>query len=240
MKLFFSPASPFVRKVMVVAHEVGLADRIERLTSKAHPVDRDPAIREHNPLGQVPTLVTDDGVALYDSRVICEYLDALGDGGLFGTGQDRWQALTLQALADGLMAAAVLIRYEAAVRPEALRWSDWTSGQMGKVTDALGAFEASLPGTGGRTDIGTIAAGCALGYLDFRFADLNWRRAQPRGSGLVRGGERTSRHDGDGSARVSRVGPCRYDWRNAHAAVRQSRPPRAATSAAIAASPSPR
>ncbi len=179
MKLYFSPASPFARKVMAVAHEVGLADRIEIETTGAHPVNRSDLIRAENPLGQIPTLVTDDGTALYDSRVICEYLDATGGGHLFGTGPSRWRALTDQALADGLMGAAILCRYEATVRPEPQRWTDWTAGQMGKITDALDRFERMLPEAGARVDIGTIAIACALGYLDFRFADLDWRQGRP-------------------------------------------------------------
>lgn len=179
MKLFHSPSSPFARKVMVVAHEAGWADRIERVTGGAHPVDRNAAIRAENPLGQIPTLVLDDGTALFDSRVICEYLDARGGTGLFGVGEARWPILARQALADGLLGAALLVRYEATVRPEPQRWSGWVGGQMGKVEDALDRFEATLPALGGAVDIGTIAAGCALGYLDFRFPEFDWRGARP-------------------------------------------------------------
>lgn len=111
MKLFYSPTSPFVRKVMVVAHELGLADRLERLPSAAHPVNRDKSIISHNPLGQVPTLLTDDGQVLADSRVICEYLDDLAGGGLFPkAGAARWRALVDQTLGDGLLGAALLAR----------------------------------------------------------------------------------------------------------------------------------
>lgn len=179
MKLFFSPASPYVRKCMVVAHEAGLADRIEQLPSAANPVNRDQAVVAANPLGKVPTLVTDAGEAMYDSRVICEYLDAQGGGKLFPAGAARWQALTLQALADGLLDAALLIRYEGNARPEALRWADWTRGQMEKISSALARFEESAPALADRLDIGAISAGCALGYLDFRFPQLDWRAGHP-------------------------------------------------------------
>lgn len=179
MKLFFSPSSPFVRKVMAVARETGQADRIETVAAAAHPVNRNGDIRAENPLGQVPTLLLDDGTALYDSRVICEYLDAQAGGALFGTGAARWRALTEQALADGALGAALLVRYEATVRPEPKRWDDWREGQMGKVRDALARFEQVLPEAGDRVDIGTIAIGCALGYLDLRFADLAWRKDHP-------------------------------------------------------------
>lgn len=179
MKLFFSPASPYVRKCMVVAHEAGLADRIEQLPSAANPVNRDQTVVAANPLGKVPTLVNDAGEAMYDSRVICEYLDAQGAGKLFPAGAARWQALTLQALADGLLDAALLIRYEGNARPEALRWTDWTRGQMEKISSALARFEETAPALGDRLDIGAISVGCALGYLDFRFPQLDWRGGHP-------------------------------------------------------------
>lgn len=180
MKIFFSSGSPFVRKVMVAAHELGLAERIEKLPAAAGPVARDATVREHNPLGQVPTFLTDDGEVLYDSRVICEYLDTLGGGRLFGQGTARWRNLTNQALGDGLMGAAVLARYESALRPEPLRWSGWTEGQMGKITDALDRFETTAADFSDRLDIGTITVACALGYLGFRYPDLDWRRTHPK------------------------------------------------------------
>ena len=179
MKLMYAATSPFVRKVLVLARELGIVDEIELVPASAHPVERSGAIRAENPLGQVPTLVLEDGTPLYDSRVICEYLDAREGDGLFGRGEMRWRALTEQALADGLMAAAVLARYETAVRPEPLRWDGWIGGQKGKITDALDKFEEWLPRAGERVDIGTISIGCALGYLDFRFADLGWRNGRP-------------------------------------------------------------
>ena len=180
MKVYFSPASPFVRKVLVSAHELGLADRIERLASAAHPINRDAEIVAHNPLGQVPTFFTEDGRVLYDSRTICEYLDGLGNGRLLGSGDVRWQALTEQSLADGLLDAALLARYETAVRPQELRWEAWTRSQLDKVGSALDQLEAWASGFGDRVDIGTITIGCGLGYLDFRFPDLSWRSSRPQ------------------------------------------------------------
>jgi len=181
MKIFFSPASPYVRKCMVVAHELGLANRIEKLPSAASPVTRDQTIVPVNPLGKVPTFITDSGEALYDSRVICEYLDAQAGGKLFPqSGPQRWLALTDQALGDGLLDAALLARYETALRPEALRWDDWIRGQLDKISTALARIEEVAPVLAARgVDIGTITFGCALGYLDFRFADLGWRDAYP-------------------------------------------------------------
>ena len=176
MKLFYAASSPFVRKVMACAIDLGLDSKIETVRAAAHPINRDKNILAASPLGQVPTLVTDEGLALYDSRVICEYLDQLGGGGkIFPRNSTRWQALVEQSAADGLLDAAVLCRYEAVVRPEELRYAPWRDGQMDKIEKALTQFEAWLPGFGDRFDIGTITVGCALGYLDFRFADLGWR-----------------------------------------------------------------
>ena len=185
MKIYFSPP-PFVRKCLVAAHELGLADRIEKLPSAAGPVARDQTIIASNPLGQVPTFFTDDGQVLYDSRVICEYLNVLGGGALFpAEGKPRWQALTEQSLGDGMLGAALLARYETVLRPEALRWDGWYEGQMGKVRDGLALQEQNTAALAQRVDIGTITIGCALGYLDFRYPDYDWRAGfppWPRGS----------------------------------------------------------
>jgi len=180
MKLYYSNLSPFVRKCLVSAHELGLRDRLELLPAVAHPVNRDRTLVAVNPLGKIPTLVTDDDTVLYDSRVICEYLNALGDGHLMPpSGPARWNVLVDQALGDGVMDAAVLTRYENAVRPEGLRWSDWVFGQLDKVMCGLSQLERRAAGLVGRVDSGTIALGCALGYLDFRFATLAWREKCP-------------------------------------------------------------
>jgi len=180
MKLFHSPPSPFVRKCLVVAHELGLKDRIELVPAAAHPVNRDRNVVAHNPLGKIPTLITDDGIVLYDSRVICEYLNAAANGKLVPpSGPARWSMLAEQSLADGMMDAAVLARYETVLRPEPLRWNDWLNGQMEKVTSGLDEIERRATGYGDRLDLGTIAVGCALGYLDFRYASLVWRANRP-------------------------------------------------------------
>jgi glutathione S-transferase len=182
MKLFFSPTSPYVRKCLVVAHEVGVDGQLQLLGSNAHPVNRDASIIAANPLGKVPTLVTDDGAALYDSRVICEYLDArYGGGKLFpATGAARWQALTLQALADGMLDAALLARYEQIARPEELRWPDWQTGQLDKLDTSLTALEQGQLVLDQRVDIGTLALACALWYVDLRFDHLAWRARFPQ------------------------------------------------------------
>jgi glutathione S-transferase len=164
----------------VSACELGLREQIELVPAAAHPINRDRSLIVHNPLGQVPTLVTDDGAVLYDSRVICEYLNELGEGCLVpGQATARWAAYRDQVLADGIMDAAILVRYETFARPETLRWKDWIDGQMDKVHCGLAELEQRASSLNRRIDAGTIAVGCALGYLDFRFASLAWRNARP-------------------------------------------------------------
>lgn len=180
MKLFDSSSSPFVRKVNVVIHALGLHDRIERLGQRAHPVDRDQNLVRHNPLGQVPTLLLDDGTVLSDSRVICEYLDRLAGGAIFPSdGPARWKALTWQSHADGLLDAAIALRYEGHTRPAALRWDGWQEAQWAKIESVLAAMDAAAPSFGMRLDIGGVSCACALGYLDFRFGERPWREQWP-------------------------------------------------------------
>jgi glutathione S-transferase len=165
---------------MIVAHELRLADQIELLDSAAHSVQRDSRIITYNPLGQVPTLLLNDGTMVADSSVICDYLDALKQGRIFpATGEARWRALTDQAVADGMMEASLLARYERAVRPPDKLWQDWLAGHLDKIDTCLQAFNRAAPQFGKRFDIGTIALGCALAYLDLRFPDIDWRVAYP-------------------------------------------------------------
>src|SRR5215472_16829709 len=153
MKLRYSPASPFVRKVLVQAMETGLASKIEQVPT----VTSDPAsgLVKENPLGKIPSLTLDDGSALYDSPVICEYLDSLHGGAKMfpASGPARWTALRRQATADGILDAAILRRYEL-LRPENVRWSDWDAGQTAKVKGALAALEAEADTLGSTVDIG--------------------------------------------------------------------------------------
>jgi len=181
MKLYFSPASPYVRKVVASAQLLGLIDTIKLLPSAASPVARDMTIAATNPLGKVPTAYLEDGTALIDSRTICEYLhEQVPEKGLFPAGSARWEALRLHAIADGLLDAALLARYETAMRPASLQWPEWLAGQMGKIDAAVDALEASMPLPEESPNIGTITVGCALGYLDFRFATHDWRSRAPR------------------------------------------------------------
>ncbi len=176
MKLYYAATSPFVRKCLVSAHELGLREKIELVPAAAHPINRDRALVAFNALGKIPTLVTDDGMVLFDSRVICDYLNSVGDGRLVPAhGAARWRVYRDEALADGIMEAAVLVRYETFVRPEALRWKDWIDGQMDKVKCGCAELERRASSLEERVDVGTIAVGCAVGYLDFRFAYLGWR-----------------------------------------------------------------
>ena len=177
MKLYVSPASPFGRKASIVIAELGLGDRVDQQPATVTPITRNDEVARANPLSKIPTLLLDDGSALYDSPVICEYLDQLsGSPRLFpAAGAAKWAALRRQALADGLMDAAILLRYEIALRPEAMRWPEWMAGQKGKITGALDAMDREAANFGSGFDIGHVAMACALGYLDLRFGDLKWR-----------------------------------------------------------------
>ena len=138
MKLFHSPTSPFVRKVLVVADERGLRDRIELVPSVLSPTSPDAALSRSNPLGKIPALETDGGDVLFDSHVIAEYLDQMTDGPrLIPAGAGRWSVLRREALADGILDAGILVRYETFLRPEPLRWAAWIDGQLTKVTQGL-------------------------------------------------------------------------------------------------------
>ncbi len=182
MRLHSSPASPFGRKVKVLAIETGLFDRLDIHVAQTSPVGPDPSLVADNPLAKIPCLVLADGTALYDSRVICEYLDTLHDGPrLFpAEGAARWDALRLQALGDGILDAALIARYETYLRPEANRWPAWIDGQLDKVARALDRLEAiELAGFADRLHIGSITVACALGYLDFRYPAMAWRGSRP-------------------------------------------------------------
>jgi len=180
MKLRFNAGSPFVRKVMLVAHELGLVDKIELLDTTVTPVSVNATLAGENPLMKVPTLITDDGEALFDSPVICEYLDSVAGGGKVfpSAGKARWAALRQQALSDGILDALILCRYENAMRPEEKRFTGWTDGQMKKAHQGLAALEAEDLSAG--HTIGWVTAACTLGYLDFRFPDDGWRTRHPK------------------------------------------------------------
>src|SRR5712691_5297041 len=160
MKLRYSPASPYVRKVMIVALEGSLAERIEKVPTTVLPVKANDALKAENPLVKVPALTTDAGETLYDSPVICESLDSLHKAAKMfpSAGPARWTALRRQALGDGILDAAILTRYETTVRPKELQWSEWIDGQMRKVRGALDALERE--DLNGPFDIGTLTIAC--------------------------------------------------------------------------------
>ena len=179
MKLLYSPLSPFARKVILAARELGLDLALEAVM--VTPVNPDDQVSAANPLGKIPVLVLDDGAAIYDSRVIVDYFDGLGDRSLAPrAGLARARVLTELAAADGLTDAALLLRYEGALRPEPLRWADWIAGQLGKIRRALDVFEASDRCAGDDLTIADIALACGLGYLDFRLPQEDWRATRPK------------------------------------------------------------
>jgi glutathione S-transferase len=182
MKLYINKASPFARKARILAREAGIADRIEEVETIVSPVAANEKLARDNPLVKIPALVTDGGETLYDSRVICEYLDTLhAKQKLFpATGPQRLAAMRRQALTDGILDAAVLCRYETAVRPEALRWKDWIEGQKRKIFGGLDALDSDVESWRDDFNIGQIGSACVCGYLDFRFADWNWRSGHPK------------------------------------------------------------
>ena len=178
MILRTSPASPFGRKVKLAAAVLGLTDRIEIVP--ADTMDPNDDLRRQNPLGKIPTLISDAGEPLYDSPVIVEYLDHLAGGGtLIPAGEARFPALRLQALADGLMDAAILQVYETRWREEDRREGKWLGYQAEKVARSLAVLEAEVDAIGEGLDVGTIALACALGYLDLRFGP-SWRDSCPK------------------------------------------------------------
>lgn len=176
MKLYWSSRSPFARKVMVTAHELRLAGRIrtERVVVSAAAPNAE--VMAANPLNKIPTLILDDGTALYDSRVICEYLDTLHAGPkLFpADASARWAALRRQALGDGLM-EVILLRLGEQARPPATQSEKHLSAYRLKIATALDRLESEAEGLAGPPGIDHIAIGCALAHLDFRFAAENWR-----------------------------------------------------------------
>lgn len=179
MKLYHSPLSPYVRKVMVVAHETGLLNEIELIDGSGTPLAPNDETVAANPLGKIPALVTEEGQTLYDSRVICRYLDNKGGAGLYPTGATQFPALTREAMADGIMDAGILAVYEWRLRPEALRFQPWVDAQRGKIGRAIEEADRHIDALAGHLTIDKIALGCALGYVDFRLSDLDWRDGHP-------------------------------------------------------------
>lgn len=181
MKLHWSPRSPYVRKVMIAAHELGLAGDISLVRSVAMMTKPNPDIMAYNPLSKIPTLVLDDGRVLFDSLTICEYLDHRAGGGhLFpAPGEKRWQALTDHALADGLLDLLILWRNEREKPVERQTPALLASFEL-RVGAGLDRLEQAADRLKASPfDIGQITIGCCLSYVDFRFGDLDWRKTRP-------------------------------------------------------------
>jgi len=173
MKLYQSPNSPFVRKVLIAALELGVEARIERIAATPHPIRRNLDLVALNPLGQIPTLVTPDGAVLSDSRVICAYLAAQVPGQqVFPEAPRLWEALSQQSVCDGLLAACLSIRYERSTRPEPLQSAEWIGGQMARIESVLDALDRRWANPPEGFDIGHISVAVAIGYLAFRFPEI--------------------------------------------------------------------
>lgn len=180
MKLFYQSHSPYARKVLVFAHEVGLADRIEVMHQETSPVQRNEAVFALNPLGKVPVLVCDDETVLFDSSVICEYLDSLhgGEKCFPSSPSLRLKALLNQAVAMGLADAGITVRWESERRPAALRWPPLLEGHLQKVVAACDYLEAN-GFHHDRVDIGDIALATALSWIEFRHV-YDFQAGRPR------------------------------------------------------------
>lgn len=182
MRLHYNSVSPYARKVLVAAHELGIADEIAIIEALVSPVMAESPVLADNPLGKIPCLVADDTGPLYDSRVICEYLGSLHEGTKLvpDTGPERWTVLRRQALADGIADASLLGRYETFIRPADKQWDGWIDGQERKVARALDQLESEVASFGDSVDLGLIAIATALAYRDFRFANVPWRDTRPK------------------------------------------------------------
>ena len=179
MQLYCATASPFARKCRVCVLETGQQDAVEIINVVATPLDSTNMPTSHNPLGKIPALARDDGPALYDSRVITRYLNDHAEADLYPAAR-LWETLTLEATADGIMDAAVLMVYEARMRDESKQSQDWVEAQWSKVARALDALEDRwISHLAGPLDMAQIAVACALEYIDFRHADRNWRAGRP-------------------------------------------------------------
>ncbi|WP_299825181.1 glutathione S-transferase [uncultured Roseobacter sp.] len=176
MKLFHSPASPFVRKVVVLLHELDKADEVELAGVTSTAFASDEGLAASNPLAKLPALVRDNGTTLYDSRVITAFLNDLYGGKMYPTGSSRWETLTLEATGDGIMDCAVSMAYEMRLRPEEMQYGDWIEAQWAKVARAISVLNARwMSHLSGPIDMGHISVACALSYVDFRHGARNWQ-----------------------------------------------------------------
>lgn len=179
MKLIYSGASPYARKARATAIEVGLTDTLE--TEAINPWDDPAGFRDTNPVGKVPALVRDDGPPLYQSNIVCEYLDAQGSTKIYpDSGPARWTALRQLAAADGILDASVHERIEGMFHDGDAVSQKLIDRQELSIAEALDQLEAEADDLSGPVTIGQVSVACALGYRDFRFADIDWRSGRPK------------------------------------------------------------
>ena len=175
MQLIMSPASPFVRSVRVLLRETGLIDRVDEVPVTTSPMASATEALAANPTGKIPALTRADGPAIYDSRVIMRYLDDMADANLYPK-TSLYEVLTLEATAVAIMDATVAMAYEVRLRPETEQSSDWIEAQWGKAARGLEAINARwMSHLNGPLDMGQVSVACALGYLDLRHGDRDWR-----------------------------------------------------------------
>ncbi|MCH2094394.1 MAG: glutathione S-transferase [Rhodobacteraceae bacterium] len=176
MKLYSSPTSPFARMVQVVLLETGLQDDVEIVPVATSALSSNPDLIAVNPVGRIPTLVRPDGPAMFDSRVICRFLDARAKSGLYPDSR-IWEVLTLEALGHGITESALAMAYERKLRPAEIRWDLWMDKQWEKAARGLGSLETRwMSHLNGPLNIGQIVVACSLSYIDFRHGDRGWRR----------------------------------------------------------------
>lgn len=182
MKLSFSPASPFARKVRIAAIELGLIDRLEFISAAVTPGQKnDDYVRDVNPLKKLPALILDNGEVIVDSYVIAEYLDELAGGGKLipASGPDRWRVKSDHSLLQGMLDSMLLCRYEKLLRPKELFWPSWYDDHWARAWAGMARFDRDAAMLNGPLTIAQIALVCVLGYADFRFPDCGWRKAYP-------------------------------------------------------------
>jgi len=182
MKLYGDLLSPFVRMSMVTAHEVGLGSRVEHIVENTNPAKVNERLAALSPIGKIPILETDHGHGVYDSRVIMEYLcHVAGNTALIpNDGVKRFRVLTLQALGQGMADAAVAYRYEVAARPKGLQWEDWMTRALARIHAAQDDVEINWMDSLSEINVGSIAVGVTLAYIDFRMPDFGWRNGRPK------------------------------------------------------------
>jgi glutathione S-transferase len=182
MKLTYSPASPFARKVRIAAIELGLIDKIEFVPTAVAPAKPNDEYSQINPLKKLPVLIADNGDVILDSYVIVEYLDDLAGGGKLipASGAARWKVKSDHSLLQGMLDSMLLCRYERMVRPQGLQWQAWSDDHWNRAWNGMARFEKQADVLSRPLDIVQIALVCVLGYADFRFTDCGWRKAYPK------------------------------------------------------------